>query len=121
MTQPGIESRSPRPLANTLTIISISLSLSLYIYIYICIDIGEHSNHYANLSLSLYIYIYIYIFENHSINNRNLFQKSKIIIAFRIFSHECKLSIVWNCFKAKIIFISQKYLFRGCSKWRQIK
>ena len=49
MTQLGIKLRSPRPLANTLTILPVS---GIHIYIYIYIHIYEHI---------IYIYIYIYI------------------------------------------------------------
>ena len=37
------------------------------------------------------------------------------------FSMNNKLCIVWNWFMAQNVFISQKYLFWGYSKWHQIK
>ena len=54
------------------------------------------------------------------INKENIFNKAHYIFSKIVFN-KCKLCIVWNWFMAKIISISQKYLFCGYSKWYQIK
>ena len=68
-------------------------------------------NTHTHTHIYIYIYIYIYIVKGHSINTGNFGEKSKINFFLRIFSQKSKLCIVWNWFIAKIILISQKYLF----------
>ena len=56
--------------------------------------------------------------EEHSVNN--VLKKSKLFFFnFNIFFN--KFYIIWNWYVAKIILISQIYLFFGYSKWQQIK
>ena len=52
---------------------------------------------------------------------RGMFGEGKQNIIFQNFFHKCKLWIVWNWFIAKVILISQKYVFCCYSKWLQIK
>ena len=62
--------------------------------------------------------------ESHSINKRKFFfflRKKQNKFSFQNFFLKCKLCIVWNWFIAKIILLSQKYLFYGYLKWWQIK
>ena len=59
-------------------------------------------------SANLYTYIYIYIY---------IYMRVIQLIFFRNFFHKCKLKLAY----CKKIFNLQKYLFRGYSKWRQIK
>ena len=48
-------------------------------------------------------------------------KKAKSILFKEFFFHKCKLCIISNWFRAKIILILQNYLFWGYSKWQQIK
>ena len=72
------------------------------------------SEHFLDLRVTFLNDLFIPSHVGHSINLRNYFEKKKIIK--KKFFSKCKLSIVWNWFIAKIISISQKYLFRGYLK-----
>ena len=81
MTRPGIELRSPEPLANTLNIMSITHIIYIYINLYISkrLYIIHIIHIYQNLSIYLYIYIYIYIIYIY------IYIKSILSIYFKIY------------------------------------
>ena len=62
MTRLGIESRFPRTLVNTLTIMPIYIYICIYIYIYTHIYIYIYIYTYIYIYIHTHTYIYIYIY-----------------------------------------------------------
>ena len=95
--------------------VCICVYIYIYIYIYVCVYI------YIYISVCVYICVCIYIYKGHSMNN-GIFS-SKIIFFQNFFYHKGKHCIYKprNWLRAKIILISQTYLFWCYSKWQQIK